>query len=563
MKSIIVVDCFSTGINFIGDIVNRGYRPVVLELKSGYDDVEEYKAIANSFYDKIDEKFDMIFEKDSYEETLEEARNCNPEIIVPGSERGVILATKLSNDLNLPCNPIENIDAMTLKDEMHNRLAEKGLRYIRGHAITTVEEACEFYDAEALTEVVVKPVYSAGSVGVKICENRDEMIDAINLMLSEKNLYGQDINKLIVQERIKGEEYFVNTVSNEGIHRVTTIWKYNKVHTADGDMIYDTIETVNEIGIGEAEMVEYAYKVADAIGIQFGAVHGEYMIDSNGPVLIEVNCRPNGCTMPAEFIDKISGQHETDSILDSYLKPSRFHAKRKERYQLNAYGALKIFIVPEDIMARSAPMSTISPRLKSFYKTTLDYIKEDTFFMKTKDLETSGGLVYMIHNDKGVLQDDIDYLRSVERNAFNLVLSDEKDMDYQLDEEKIAKDLKEVVSITEEYGTGLLITDQFLEDVDVLQVGLDDLQDLNGEFDYVIVNLNRSLVDKRDDLSADIILDIFSGIKVGGIVFIPETTYRYISTGRKGVEALIKTLDLRIEIPPHGFNPGIIASRNH
>lgn len=56
MKSIIVVDCFSTGINFIGDIVNRGYRPVVLELKSGYDDVEEYKAIANSFYDKIDEK---------------------------------------------------------------------------------------------------------------------------------------------------------------------------------------------------------------------------------------------------------------------------------------------------------------------------------------------------------------------------------------------------------------------------------------------------------------------------------------------------------------------------
>ena len=144
MKSIIVVDCFSTGINFIGDIVNRGYRPVVLELKSGYDDVEEYKAIANSFYDKIDEKFDMIFEKDSYEETLEEARNCNPEIIVPGSDRGVILATKLSNDLNLPCNPIENIDAMTLKDEMHNRLAEKGLRYIRGHAITTVEEACEF-----------------------------------------------------------------------------------------------------------------------------------------------------------------------------------------------------------------------------------------------------------------------------------------------------------------------------------------------------------------------------------------------------------------------------------
>lgn len=563
MKSIIVVDCISTGINFIGDIVNRGYKPVVLELKSGFDDVEKYKVMVNSFYDKIDEKFDMIFEKDSYEETLEEVRKSNPEIIVPGSERGVILATKLANDLNLLCNPIENIDAMTLKDEMHNRLAEKGLRYIRGRTVTTVEEACEFYDEESLTEVVVKPVYSAASVGVKICENRDEMIDALNENFSEKNYYGQDMNELIVQERIKGEEYFINTVSNEGIHRVTTIWKYNKVHTADGDMIYDTIETVNEIGIGEAEMVEYAYKVADAIGIQFGAVHGEYMIDSKGPVLIEVNCRPNGCTMPAEFIDRISGQHETDSILDSYLKPSRFHAKRKERYRLNAYAALKLFIVPEDIMVRSSPMSAISPRLKSFYQTTLDYIEEDTFFMKTKDLETSGGLVYMVHEDKAVLQGDIDYLRSVERNVFSLVLSDEKDMNYQLDEEKLAKDLKEVVSITEEYGTGLLITDQFLEGVEVLQVGLDGFADLNGEFDYVIVNLNRSLIDKRDDLGADIILNIFSDIKVGGIVFIPETTYRYISSGRKGVEALLKTLDLRIEVPPYGFNPGVIASRNH
>ena len=150
MKSIIVVDCLSTGINFIGDIVNRGYKPVVLELKSGFDDVEIYKAQVNSFYDKIDEKFDMIFEKDSYEETLDEARKFDPEIIVPGSERGVILATKLANDLNLLCNPIENIDAMTLKDEMHNRLAEKGLRYIRGCTVTTVEEACEFYDAESV-----------------------------------------------------------------------------------------------------------------------------------------------------------------------------------------------------------------------------------------------------------------------------------------------------------------------------------------------------------------------------------------------------------------------------
>ena len=82
------------------------------------------------------------------------------------------------------------------------------------------------------------------------------------------------------------------------------------------------------------------------------------MIDQDGPVLIEVNCRPCGGNMPAKFLDKISGQHETDSILDSYLKPACFKQKALQRYRLLAHGALKMFIVPEDIIAKSTPMAS-------------------------------------------------------------------------------------------------------------------------------------------------------------------------------------------------------------
>ena len=118
------------------------------------------------------------------------------------------------------------------------------------------------------------------------------MIDAINELSNLTNIYGEKIEEFIVQERIKGEEYYVNTCSCDGVHQVSLIWKYGKVKTAEGGIIYDTIETINELGIGESEMVEYAYKVADALGIKYGPVHGEYMIDEKGPVLIEVNCRP-------------------------------------------------------------------------------------------------------------------------------------------------------------------------------------------------------------------------------------------------------------------------------
>ena len=329
MRNIVLVDIKSTGLNYVGDVINRGYNPVVLELKFTEGQEEEHKEEYAKGYASISDKFDMIFERDTYEETLEAVRKLDPKLVIPGSELGVILATRLANDLNLLCNPIENIDYYTLKDKMQEKIAEEGLRSIKGKAVSSLNEAIDFYDSEGLDEVVVKPVYSAGSVGVHLCSNRDEMIEAVTQTLDGLNIYGGNIEEVVIQERIKGDEYYVNTTSCDGIHQVVSIWKYSKVQTPDGAIIYDTVKTVNELSIGESEMIDYAYKVADALGIRYGPVHGEYMIDDKGPVLIEVNCRPAGASMPAEFLDRIEGHHETDIFLDSYLKPKRFHEKGK------------------------------------------------------------------------------------------------------------------------------------------------------------------------------------------------------------------------------------------
>lgn len=112
---------------------------------------------------------------------------------------------------------------------------------------------------------------------------------------------------------------------------------------------------------------------------------------------------PCGGHRPAKFLDRIAGHHETDHALDSYLKPKRFHENRKQRYKLFAHGALKRFNVPKDIFARSSSMTSITPKLKSYYKTTFDEIGDDEiFFAKTDDLESSCGVVYLVHEDKSV-----------------------------------------------------------------------------------------------------------------------------------------------------------------
>lgn len=563
MRNIVVVECISTGTNYIQDIVARNYNPIVLEMaESGENEgALLYKKIVHDSYERIKHDFDLIHEKDTYEETLAMVKELDPVLVVPGNEKGVILATKLANDLNLLCNPIENLDAFTLKNEMQNRLAENNLRSIRGRVVKSVEEAIDYYDSEGLKEVVIKPIYGAASVGVNICQNRQEMIDSISKVFNQKGYYGNESAELLIQERINGDEYVVNTVSCGGVHRVTLIWKYNKIKTSEGGHIYDSFESINELDLGEAKLVEYAYDVADALGIQYGPVHGEYMIDEKGPVLIEVNCRPCGANMDADFLDSFSGQHETDSSLDSYLNPKKFDYELKKGYKLFGHAALKLFIVPNDLIAESSPMNHISNKLKSHYKTALDPINETQPFLKTQDLETNCGTVFLSHSDGYQVKKDLDFLRSIEKYAFQLVLSEGLDKETEIDEDEAFKDIHYLLENAPVYGTTLFVTDSIFDDVDLLQVTPDKLDALDGEFDCVVVNLNKSILDKKDDYIASLFLKIFNKVRLSGLVFIPKSTYGLLPNGRVGAEALVRVMDLKIELPLHNLPRMIIASK--
>jgi len=124
------------------------------------------------------------------------------------------------------------------------------------------------------------------------------------------------------------------------------------------------------------------------------------------------------------------------------------------------------------------------------------------------------------------------------------------------------KKLQLLIDAAQKYGKGILITDQTIYDVDIFQIGIEDVSDVEGEFDYVIINLNRSIIEKSDYFKVDFILKLLSYIRVGGYIFIPETTYRFIPGQRKGIELLLKALDLRIEVPPYGPIKGVIASKS-
>ena len=266
--------------------------------------------------------------------------------------------------------------------------------------------------------------------------------------------------------------------------------------------------------------------------------------------------------MSARFLEKISGQHETDSILDAYLKPDRFREKLKNKYKLYNYGALKFFIVPRNIIATSSPMRNISYKLKSHVETSIDEFDEDdrrTYF-KTEDVDSSSGIVYLANESPCVLQEDINYLRNVEKHAFSLVLSEEK-LERPENEEINLNLLKRILNHADKVGTGLFITDQFIEDLNFLQVNPNELPTIGSRFDIIVFNLNTSMIENNTDNLVKILLEGFEKIKAGGIIIIPKSTYGLFPNGRRGVEALLKLLNFKIELPPYGIKEEIVASK--
>ena len=302
-QSIVICEYVSTGVNYIEDAWARGYEPVLVEghYVGSPDDVEGFKFLRERINHRMHGKVDIIPEDLEYDEVLRRVKEHNPAIVLAGNEFGVSIATRLAEDLGLIGNPADRIPQMTEKEEMHKALKEYGIRYIKGRSVESEEEARELYKELGCSDVVVKPNRGAGSQRGYNCHGEEEMIDAVRKHLTSIDGDGNPVTSVLIQEAIKGTEYVINTVSCNGKHRIVSAGVYDKFKLSNKTIAYNYFRYLPRIEVGHSELLKYACNVADAIGIKYGPVHGEYMVDEKGPVLIEVNCRPMGGSLDRKY----------------------------------------------------------------------------------------------------------------------------------------------------------------------------------------------------------------------------------------------------------------------
>ncbi|MCR5592575.1 MAG: ATP-grasp domain-containing protein [Saccharofermentans sp.] len=558
MRNIVIVEAVSTGYNFVGDVIKRGYNPVLLEVKD--DTGEDTAELRRTSYEMLETKPEIIREDESYEKTLARIKELDPVVVVAGSESGVPLATRLADDLGLPGNPAENIPQMTRKDMMHEALKKAGIRYIKGRKIKSVEEALEFCKENKFTDAVVKPLQSAASQGLFLCNNLSDVENAVNTLLKMQDIFGRPITEVIIQERIRGTEYIVNTVSCNGVHKMNSMLRYKKQITPEGGYIYDYIETISRLESGHSEMVQYALKVADAIGIKYGMVHGEYVIDKTGPVLIEVNCRPMGCSMTAEFLDSIYGQHETDTTLDCYLDPDKFMANLNKPYRPKRKGVLKLIIVPGDREVEDHPVWQIGSQLRSIYRIAAGDGTTARLYHKTRDLESNGGILYLVHDDEHVVQEDLKLLKEIEHRYFQYILNEGMSRRWFPDPNVPKNDFEGIIKNNRCQGGILVLADDKQDISGAKCVTPAELPGLAKGYDYVIVGCQDCLTNMSETECLKIIFNAFSLLRPGGKVIIPKGTWHYLSYGRQGAELLLRVTGLVIEPPSSADTDEVIGT---
>mmetsp|Transcript_16853 Transcript_16853/g.18791 ORF Transcript_16853/g.18791 Transcript_16853/m.18791 type:complete len:1024 (+) Transcript_16853:22-3093(+) len=345
---------------------------------------------------------------------------------VAGSEVGVECADMIGEGLGLRCNGTSTAKARRNKYLMGERIRECGVRAVKQARVT------KWHEVEAFVQdlkpnpflVVIKPVQSAGSDGVFLCKSKEVLQKCFNELIGELNVLGTVNSEVLVQECLVGTEYVVDTCSMDGVHKIVSIWQYDK-RPANGKFnIYFGLRMLSADEDPAPALCDYIVGVLDALHISNGPGHAEVIVTKTGPCLVEVGARPHGgegawLPIPRTCL----GYSQVSATADHNTSPARFH-KLPPRPLLTHHWGFDMYMVSkkEGVFAGYDEASLEKVRgLKSFVQLKLA-LKAGEDLTKTIDVVVQPGSVTLVSDNKEQLEADIAACRALlEADTFLLV----------------------------------------------------------------------------------------------------------------------------------------------
>jgi biotin carboxylase len=408
---IAVVDGHSTGRALVSVLLSRGAACVHVQTSPHMSDY-----------------FTRGFRPDDYEVLLDgtagpaalarELRDLHVDRVIAGTESGVTLADTLNHLMGLPGNRYETLAARRDKQLMGETAAAAGVRVPLSGAFADADAAVAWYEAHCTGDAVVKPPSSAGSDNVRFCRTPQDVQAACKAVLTADDFLGRPNEVALVQERVLGTEYYANTVSYHGVHRVAELWRYTKRTGDRGSPVYDYEEPVPIASAEAAPIRRFVGAVLDALGVENGAAHTEVMVTPHGPVLIESGARLGGGTAP-HVVERYSGISQTRLLAETLMVPEALEAF--DDSAVVWHGAVR-----NVALVNSTPGTVRSldwtARVESL--PTLVHLAHSAVvgrrLPETTDLLTSPGYVYLAAEDPQDVRSDYERLRAMESEGLYL-----------------------------------------------------------------------------------------------------------------------------------------------
>lgn len=248
--------------------------------------------------------------------------------VIAGSEAGVNLADELSERLGLRSNGAKKSFARRDKYAMVEALRAHGIKTVEHFKSAQLDEIIEWVKRHGKWPVVLKPLSSAGTDGVYICNNMKEVNDVYRAITGKRDIFERENAEVLVQSYLDGQEYVVNSincvhpVTGQKYHFVNDMWLCKKQEFY-GHRIYDYELLLSFDGELQRSLVSYINRVLNALEIYYGPSHAEVMITEEGPVLVEVASRFSGGTNP-DMSNMCVGYNPVDLAARSFVDPSSF-----------------------------------------------------------------------------------------------------------------------------------------------------------------------------------------------------------------------------------------------
>lgn len=272
------------------------------------------------------------------------------------------------------------------------------------------EEAVAWAEARGQWPVVVKPLDSAGTDGVALCEDAPAIRAVFTAILGKPNALHGANRELLVQELLRGTQLFFNSISWEGVHHISEIWQDNKRRIA-GNLVYDYEELLPRNGEQQDQVAPYVEAVLDALSIRFGPAHTEVMLTSEGPVLVESGARMHG-SVRDDVIDRCTPSHPTVTA-EAYLDPASVARCAQQPYELREAAYCVMLISQHEGKIVSTEGLRQIEALPTFAG-SIAMLEPGQQLERTVDLFSCPGMVYLVDPDRTRLQTDYERLRELE-----------------------------------------------------------------------------------------------------------------------------------------------------